>query len=115
MASPRPQLMEKLNEQLRSKGIAAAAYLDDNGGALDFRVDALHDVIGVSAVLNDTDNDTVIQAPGAWANGGLPVSGPGELFANSIRTYNAASSPLLTHTGALDLQIVVGTPTGQKR
>ncbi|WP_135210519.1 hypothetical protein [Vitreimonas flagellata] len=107
-------LMEKLNEQLRSNGIAAAAYLDDNGGALDFRVDALHDVIGVSAVLNDTDNDTIIQAPGAWANGGLPVSGPGELFANSIRTYNAASSPLLTHTDALDLQIVVGTPTGQK-
>lgn len=108
------KLMEKLNAQLQAKGIAAAAYLDDNGGALDFRVDALHDVIGVSAVLNEEDNDTVLQAPGAWANGGLPVSGAGQLFANSTRTYQAASSPLLTHSGALDIQIVVGTPTGQK-
>ncbi|HVK80378.1 MAG TPA: hypothetical protein VM915_07175, partial [Verrucomicrobiae bacterium] len=107
-------LMQKLNTQLQAKGIAAAAYLDESGGALNFRVDALHDVIGVSAVLNEDDYDTVLQAPGAWANGGLPLSGPGQLFSNSIRSYSASSSPLQTHNGALDIQIVVGTPTGQK-
>lgn len=107
-------LMEKLNAQLRTKGIAAAAYLDDNGGALDFRVDALHGVIGVSAVFNEVDHDAVLQAPGAWADGGLPVTGANQLFANSIRSYEAASAPLLTHTGALDIEIVVATPTGQK-
>lgn len=107
-------LMQRLNTQLQAKGIAAAAYLDENGGAFDFRVDALHDVIGVSAVLNEEDNDTLLQAPGAWANGGLPVSGPGQLFSTSIRTYNAAASPLQTHAGALDIQILVSTPTGQK-
>jgi hypothetical protein len=108
------ELAEKLNQKLRDKGIAADAYLVDDNGALTFRVNGLHDLIGVSATLNEDEHEAILQAPGAWANGGLPMTGAGQLLGDAIRTYSAASSPLLTHSGALDIEIVVATPTGQK-
>jgi hypothetical protein len=107
-------LVEKLNDQLREKGVNAAAYLDDNGGAMTLRIDALHDVTAVSATLNEDDFDALLQAPGAWANGGLPSASAGQPFGAAVRTFNAAASPLLTHTGALNIDIVVATPTGNK-
>lgn len=107
-------LIEELNEKLLEKGIAAAASLQDDGGALRLQIDALHDVIGVSATVNETLHDGVLQAPGAWAAGGLPMASAGQPFGDNIRSYSAASSPLLAHTGALDIEIVVATATGPK-
>lgn len=108
------ELIDKLNTQLRAKNIAAAAYLDEEGGALNLRFDALHDVTSVSARLNETSHTSELTAPGAWTNGGLPVASPGQLFSEGLRTQSASGSPLSTHTGALDVQIVVGTPTGNR-
>lgn len=108
-------LMTQLNTKLREKGVSAAASLVDVGGALTLQIDALHDVIGASATLNQTSaQETVLQAPGAWATGGLPNVTAGQPFADSIRSYSAAGSPLSTHTGALDIAINVATPTGVK-
>ena len=107
-------LITKLNDQLRQKGISAAASLVDSGGTLSLRFDALHDVLDVSATLNEAEHDAVLQAPGAWTNGGLPNVNAGEPFADAIRTYTAAGSPLSTHAGALDIEIIVATPTGAK-
>lgn len=107
-------LAAELNNKLREKNIAAAAYLVDVGGALTLRVDALHGLDEVSVTLNETNFDVTLQAPGAWANGGLPVATGGSVFSDSVRNYSAAANPLLTHTGALDISIVVDTPTGAK-
>ncbi len=107
-------LAGQLNDKLREKGINAAAYLVDDGGALTLRIDTLHDVTAVSATLNETEHDALLQAPGAWANGGLPSAAPGQPYGDAIRDYTASSSPLLTHTGALDIEVTVATPTGNK-
>jgi hypothetical protein len=107
-------LATQLNEELRAKGVAAAAYLVDDGGSLTFRIDALHDVLDVTATLNETAQDANLVAPGAWATGGLPSAGAGEPFADAIRSYAASSSPLATHTDALDIEIVVATATGEE-
>lgn len=108
------ELAEQLNQKLRDKGIAADAYLVDDNGSLTLRLNGLHDLIGVSATLNETEHEAVLQAPGAWANGGLPISGAGQLLGDAVRSYGAAASPLLTHTGALDIAIIVATATGEK-
>lgn len=108
------ELADQLNAKLREKGVSAAASLVDDGGTLTLQIDALHDVIGVSATLNEAGHDAVLQAPGAWATGGLPVAGAGQPYGDAIRSYSASSSPLLTHAGALDIEIVVATPTGNK-
>ncbi len=107
-------LAERLNEQLAAKAVNAAAYLIDDGGALTLRIDALHDVVAVSATLNETQVQADLQAPGAWASGGLPAAGAGAIFGNAVRDYSAPTSPLLTHTGALDIEIIVATATGEK-
>jgi hypothetical protein len=107
-------LAAELNDKLRANNIAAAAYLIDDGGALTLRIDALHGLDAVSATLNEDDFDAALQAPGAWANGGLPTAASGSVFADSVRSYSAAASPLLTHTGAVDISIVVDTPLGAK-
>lgn len=108
-------LAEQLNDKLAEKGIAAAAYLVDNGGALTLRIDALHSVTDVTASLNEDDHDLALQAPGAWANGGLPVAAAGDLFGDAVRTTTVSGgSPLLTYTDALDIEVVVATPTGDK-
>lgn len=105
----------RLNLQLHDKGIAAAAYFVDNGGALTLRFDALHDVLDVSATLNGDAVDLDLQAPGAWADGGLPSTGAGEPYGDAIHSYTATgASPLLSNTGALDIQVVVATLTGNK-
>lgn len=108
------QLADQLNAKLREKGVSAAVSLVDNAGSLTLQIDALHDVIGVTATLNDVEHDAVLQAPSAWATGGLPAASAGQPFGDAVRSYSAASSPLLTHTGALDIEIVVATPTGNK-
>ena len=53
-------------------------------------------------------------APGAWASGGLPNATGGQPFGDSIRSYAAGSAPLSTHTGALDIEVVVATANGNK-
>ena len=108
------ELAEQLNEKLAEKGVNAAAYLVDDGGALTLRIDALHDVLSVGATLNEDEYDAEMQAPGAWASSGLPSSAAGTIFGDAVRDYSAASSPLLTHTGALDIEVVVATATGNK-
>jgi len=108
------ELAEQLNDKLLEKGISAAASLVNDGGAMRVRVDALHDVIGVTATVNEALHDGVLQAPGAWASGGLPQASAGQPFGDAVRNYSSASSPLLTHTGALDVEIVVATATGNK-
>ncbi len=107
-------LAAELNTKLREKNIPAAAYLLDVSGALTLRIDALHGVDAVSATLNETEFDAALQAPGAWANGGIPVAASGSVFADSVRSYSAAANPLLAHAGALDISIVVDTPLGAK-
>lgn len=107
-------LITKLNDQLRQKGISAAASLVDDGGVLKVQIDALHNVTAVTATINGDAHESVLQAPGAWANGGLPVATAGQPFGDAVRTYGAAASPLLSETGAIDLAIVVATPTGNK-
>jgi len=109
------QLAEQLNTKLRQKGISAAAYLvDTGGGAYTLRIDALHDMVDVSAVLNTDVYESDIVAPGAWASGGLPTATSGQPFGDSVRGYSAGGSPLSTHTGALDIQVVVATANGPK-
>jgi hypothetical protein len=107
-------LAEQLNDKLCEKGVSAAAYLVDDGGALTLRIDALHDVTAVSATLNETEHDALLQAPGVWADGGLPSAAAGQPYGDAIRSFTASSSPLLTHTGALDIEVSVATPTGNK-
>lgn len=107
-------LTEQLNNKFRNLGISAAASLVDQSGALTLRLDAMHSVTAITATLNGDANSGELQAPGAWANGGLPVAGAGQVYGDAVRDWTAASSPLLTNSGALDIQIVVATPTGQK-
>jgi hypothetical protein len=108
-------LATQLNTKLRQKGLAAAAYLvDTGGGSYTLRIDALHDMVDVSAVLNSDVFDADIVAPGAWASGGLPNATSGQPFGDSIRGYSASGSPLSTHTGALDIEVVVATANGAK-
>ncbi len=109
------QLETQLNTKLRQKGISAAAYLvDAGGGAFTLRIDALHDMVDVSAVLNKDVYDGDLTAPGSWASGGLPNATTGQPFGDSIRSYSASGSPLSTNTGALDIQVVVATANGNK-
>ncbi|MCR6643618.1 MAG: hypothetical protein NVV62_03340 [Terricaulis sp.] len=102
-------LIEKLNTQLRAKNIAAAASFVEEGGALNFRLDGMHEVASISARLNQTTHAAELLAPGAWSDGGLPTG-----LSDNLRVMSAGGSPLLAHTGALDLEIVVQTPTGQR-
>lgn len=109
------QMQTQLNEKLRQKGIAAAATMvDTGGGSYTLRIDALHDMVDVSAVLNTEVFDTDLVAPGAWASGGLPAATSGQPFGDSIRGYSAGGAPLSTHTGALNIQVVVATANGNK-
>ncbi len=109
------ELQDQLNAKLRQKGLSAAAYLiDDGGGSYRLRVDALHDMVDVSATLNTDAYDTDLQAPGAWASGGLPASVSGQPFGDSIRSFAASGSPLPENAGALDIEIVVATANGNK-
>jgi hypothetical protein len=108
-------LIDQVNAQLRERGIAAAASFADLGGTLSFRLDALHDTLSVNAILNEASHDVVLQAPGAWASGGLPASSAGQHYGDAVRTYNVAGgAPLLTHAGAVDIEVVVATPAGAK-
>lgn len=107
-------LAEKLNEQLRARNIAAAAYLDDVGGALTLRVDALHDTLAVTATLNEESYAAALRTPGAWVAGGLPLASAGQPFGDAVRTRTAAETPLITHTGALEIAVVVETGAGQR-
>ncbi|MGD9981727.1 MAG: hypothetical protein AB7H66_01375 [Hyphomonadaceae bacterium] len=109
-------LIERLNDKLRERGIAAAgALVDAGGGAYTLQIDALHDMVDVSATLNGDTFDASLLAPGAWASGGLPNAVAGQPFADSIRDYSASGAPpLLTHTGALSIAIVVATANGEK-
>lgn len=110
-----PTLAERLNDKLRERGLPAAAALVDDGGVLTLRFDALHNVIDVSATLNEDAHDLSLQAPGAWASGGLPAAAPGQPFGDALRSYGVAGgAPLLAHAGALDIEIVVATPAGNK-
>lgn len=109
------EVQNQLNTQLRQKGLSAAASLIyDGGGAYTLRIDALHNMVDVSASLNAHTYDADLLAPGAWVSGGLPASSSGQPFGDSIRSYTATGSPLLSNTGALDIQIVVATSNGDK-
>ncbi|MBL8547423.1 MAG: hypothetical protein JNL81_13235 [Hyphomonadaceae bacterium] len=109
------EVQNQLNTQLRQKGLSAAALLDYNGGgAYTLRIDALHDMVDVSATLNTQLFEADLLAPGAWVSGGLPASTSGQPFGDSIRNYNVSGSPLSTYTGALDIEIVVATANGNK-
>jgi hypothetical protein len=108
------ELVDKLNEKLKSNQINAAASLVDVSGKMTLRIDALHDITGVSATINEAASTLDLAAPGAWANGGLPSASAGQPFGSGVRNYTASASPLLTHTGALDISIVVATPNGNK-
>ena len=110
-----PTIADRLNDKLQALGIhAAASFADDGNGGVSFRIDALHDVLDVNATLNGVNSDATLQAPGAWANGGLPAAAAGEQFGDATRGYSVSGAPLSTYTGAVDLQIVVATPTGDK-
>jgi hypothetical protein len=109
------ELIERLNDELRERSIAAAASLHDDGGSLSLRIDALHDMVDVSATINENTHDGVLQAPGAWAAGGLPAAAPGQPFGDAIRDYIVTGgAPLLTHAGGLDIEIVVATAAGDR-
>ncbi|MGQ0533451.1 MAG: hypothetical protein ACT4OF_12280, partial [Caulobacteraceae bacterium] len=109
-------LVNQLNEKLREKGIAAAgALVDEGGGSYALRIDALHDMIDVSATLNGDAYDAALQAPGGWVSGGLPNALSGQPFGDSIRGYSVTGgAPLSTYTGALDIEILVATANGEK-
>ncbi len=108
-------LLTQLNDQLRVKNIAAAASLIDVAGQATLRFDALHSVLAISSTINATANAYNLQAPGAWALGGLPAALAGQPFGDSVRsTTVSGGSPLLANAGALDIAIVVATPTGDK-
>ncbi|MEZ6022099.1 MAG: hypothetical protein R3C16_01495 [Hyphomonadaceae bacterium] len=108
-------LVSQLNTQLAAKGVAARAALVDVGGALTLQIDSLHDLIDVSATLNEVDYNPDLVAPGAWASGGLPAAASSQPFGDAIRQYAVSGgSPLLTYAGALDIEIVVATATGDK-
>ncbi|WP_395647921.1 hypothetical protein [Terricaulis sp.] len=107
-------LVSQLNVQLGKKGIRASASLVDNSGVLTLRVDAMHEVLNVSGAINEDSYDADLVAPGAWASGGLPAAGAGEPYGDAVRDYSVAGSPLSTYAGALDIQVVVATPQGDK-
>lgn len=108
-------LAERLNEQLRAQGVAAAASLVDDGGALTLRIDALHSVLGVNATLNEAAHDAALVEPGAWASGGLPAAGAGQPFGDAVRNFTVVgAAPLSSYADALDIEIVVATPGGNK-
>lgn len=108
-------LAQQLNDELRGRGIAASASLVDVAGTLSFRLDTLHETTSVGATLNGVLHTPTLQAPGAWATGGLPVALSGQPFGDAVRTYAVAGgSPLLAYSSALDIAIIVDTPTGQR-
>lgn len=107
-------LVSKLNDKLHDRGLPAAASLVDVGGLLTLQIDALHDIVSVTAVVNDVEHDAVLQAPGAWAAGGLPNATSGQTYGDARRTLAIAGAPLSDYAGALDISLVVATPTGNK-
>ena len=107
-------LVTQLNDKLKIAQINASADLVDVGGKMTLQINALHDVTAVSANINEVTNTLELAAPGAWANGGLPIAAPGEPLGDGVRNYSAAASPLLSNTGALDIALVVSTPGGDK-
>jgi hypothetical protein len=108
-------LVALVNEHFAKKGVNAAAYFTDSGGdTLSLRVDALHDVLGLSATLNGDEHAAELQAPGAWVSGGLPSAAAGTIFGDAVRSYTASAAPLLSHSGGLDIEIVVATAAGDK-
>ncbi len=108
-------LLLRLNQELVKRGVAASASFHDNGGALELRLDGLHDLSSFGATINDVNHAGVLAAPSAWASGGLPAASAGQPFGDALRFYAIAGGPpLLTHTGALDIAVVVATATGNK-
>lgn len=110
-------LAEQLNTKLAAQGVAARASFENQAGQLALHIDALHEMNGVSAKLNDAATQAgALLAPGAWANGGLPVANPGAPFAEARRTSTAGSAPLSApgNEGALDIAITVATGVGDK-
>ncbi len=107
-------LAGQINEALRAANVQAAASFIDDGGVLKLRLDALHSVAAISATLNGEAHAGDLQAPGAWASGGLPTALPGQPFGDARRVYQAGSAPLLAHPGAFDVEIVVDTPAGAR-
>ncbi len=108
-------LQTRLNEKIVAQNIQANVSIVDDGGALKLRVDALHGVSAVEAKFNEATYAATLAAPGAWASGGLPTAGAGDPYGDSRRTYaNTGASPFLSEAGALDIEIVVATPTGNK-
>ncbi|MGE3929784.1 MAG: hypothetical protein AB7G05_06435, partial [Hyphomonadaceae bacterium] len=104
-----------LNQKIRDAGLRASAALVDVGGALTLRVDGLHDLVGVEAALNEETYEAALQAPGTWAAGGLPVASAGQPFGDALRQFSLdGGSPLSAYPGAINLDIVVDTPAGQK-
>ncbi len=108
-------LLTQLNAQLRAKGVPAAAELVDTGSGLKLRFNATHALTDVDVTINDDAHEGVLQAPGAWSNGGLPVSASGEPYGDDRRVYTASgASPFIANSGALDVQIKVATGAGEK-
>ncbi len=114
-------LTDELNEQIRAKGISAAAsFVDDGNGVLNLRFDGLHSLVDAVAALDvDEELDPVTfdlarTAPGSWASGGLPAASAGQPFADGVRGYTLVGAPLSIYPGALDIEIDVATPTGIK-
>lgn len=105
----------RLNIELRSRGIDAAASMVDGGGFTSLRIDALHSVTGVSASINGGQQTATLLAPGSWAQGGLPVAASGQPLGDAIRSYTVTGSPpLASYTGDVTLEVVVATPAGNK-
>ena len=70
------------------------------GGALSLRIDGLHDLIDVSATVNDVSFEPALQAPGAWAAGGLPAAALANRLAMACAQWTLPAARLcLTYTG----------------
>ncbi|MGE3142954.1 MAG: hypothetical protein AB7L65_06505, partial [Hyphomonadaceae bacterium] len=108
---------QQLNDKLAENGISARAAFVDVAGALTLRIDSLHEVTGVSARLNGDTHTGALVAPGVWANGGLPMAAAGEPTGDARRLYAASAGAPLSQPGAegaLDIQITIATPTGDR-
>ena len=116
--------LDKLNTKIRMAGLSASASFIDNAGVLTLHIDSLHDLQDVSVTVGlpgaqqgEIDTTTIdgdLQPPPVGVLGGLPLSSAGQPFADAVRETVVSGSPLSTYAGALDIQLVVATPTGNK-
>ncbi len=105
------------NAKLAELNLPARVALVDVAGQLTLQVDSSHEISAVATRLNESNFTAARIAPGAWVDGGLPITVAGAPTADFRRTWSASAGAPLTalgNEGALDIAITFETGAGDK-